>query len=339
MKGMLMKLVVQIPALNEERTIGQVIQSVPRDIPGIDRIVVLVVDDGSTDQTGALARAAGAEVVRHARKRGVGAAFRTGINRAMDMGADVVVTLDADGQFDPKDIPTVIRPILDGEADFVTVSRFLDKTMEPEMPRAKRWGNDFMARWISALTQQNFTDVSCGFRAYGRRAFLRLVLIGNFTYTHETFLNLAFAQVRICEVPLRIRGVREHGESRVANSLWKYARRTAAIILKTYRDYRPLRFFGFLSACFAAPAFGLTAFLLWWWIHSGGFSPHKWAGFTAGTLAVIALAIYLMGLVAEMLDRLRLAMDEIVYRVRSLEINRDSKTSANDRDGVIGGSR
>lgn len=322
-----MKLVVQIPALNEERTIAEVIRAIPRDIPGVTATVVLVVDDGSTDRTGELARAAGAEVVRHPERQGVGAAFRTGIARAMELGADAVVTIDADGQFDPADIPAVLRPILDGEADFVTASRFLDPALAPRMPRAKRWGNDFMARWISRLVKQPFRDVSCGFRAYGRNAFLRLVLLGNFTYTHETFLSLAFARVRIREVPLRIRGVREHGTSRVAHNLFHYGRRTAAIILKTYRDYRPLRFFGALSALCAAPALGLGGFLLWWRLTTGGFSPHKWAGFTAAALLGVALAIYLVGLVAEMLDRLRVALDETVYRVRRLELQQAERTT------------
>lgn len=329
-----MRLIVQIPALNEERTIGDVIRSIPADIPGVDEIRVLVVDDGSTDRTGELARAAGADVVRHPERQGVGAAFRTGINRAMDMGADVVVTIDADGQFNPADIPEVIRPIVDGRADFVTASRFMDPALVPHMPRAKRWGNDFIARWISGLVKQKFYDVSCGFRAYGRNAFLRLVLLGDFTYTHETFLSLAFARVRICEVPMRVRGVREHGTSRVAGNLFRYGSRTATIILKTYRDYQPLRFFGWIAAACLVPALGLGAFLMWWWATTGGFSPHKWAGFASAALLGMAMAIFLVGVVAEMLDRLRIAQDELVFRVRRLEMKetggmvRDAKGSS-----------
>ncbi len=315
-----MKLIVQLPALNEEKTIGSVIASIPRAIPGIDEVEVLVVNDGSTDRTEEIARAAGAHVVRHEEPLGVGAAFRSGIARATELGADIIVTIDADGQFNPDDIPAVLSPIIRGEADFVTASRFMDPALVPEMPSTKRWGNDFMARWISRLVSQKFYDVSCGFRAYSRNAYLRLVLLGNFTYTHETFLSLAFSRVRIKEVPVRVRGVREFGKSRVAHNLFHYGRRTATIILKTYRDYQPLRFFGTLAAISAIPALALALFLLGWRIASGGFTPHKWAGFTAATLFGFSLMVYLIGLVAEMLDRLRVSVDETLYRVRKLEM-------------------
>ncbi|MBP7275036.1 MAG: glycosyltransferase family 2 protein [Kiritimatiellae bacterium] len=329
-----MRLIVQIPALNEDRTIADVIRSIPATIPGVDEIRVLVVDDGSTDRTSELARAAGAEVIRHPERQGVGAAFRTGINRAMDLCADVVVTIDADGQFNPADIPEVIRPIVENRADFVTASRFMDPARAPRMPKAKRWGNDFIARWISGLVNQKFYDVSCGFRAYNRNAFLRLVLLGDFTYTHETFLSLAFARVRICEVPMLVRGVREHGTSRIASNLFRYGARTATIILKTYRDYQPLRFFGWIATVCLVPALGLGAFLLWWWATTGGFSPHKWAGFASATLLGLAMATFLVGVVAEMLDRLRIAQDELVFRVRRLEMkesgveSRDATTAS-----------
>lgn len=314
-----MKLVVQIPALNEERTIGDVIARIPREILGVDEIAVVVVDDGSTDRTAEIATAAGAHVVRHDVRRGVGAAFRDGIEASMSLGADVIVTMDADGQFNPEDIPRLVRPIVRGEADFVTASRFADPSLEPEMPRAKRWGNAFMARWISRLTGRRFHDVSCGFRAYGPNAFLRLVLTGDFTYTHETFLALAFAGVRMAEVPVKVRGVREFGASRVASNLWVYGWRTASIILKTYRDYRPLRFFGWAAVVPGVVAAGLLIFLVGWRLYSGGFSPHKWAGFVAAGLGGAALVMFLIGVVADMLDRVRAGQDELLYRIRRLE--------------------
>ncbi len=314
-----MKLVVQIPALNEEATLRDVIRRVPRKLPSVDQVEVVVVDDGSTDRTAAIALEEGAHLVQHPVRRGVGAAFRSGLEKSMQLGADVIVTIDADGQFDPADIPLVAGPVVRGEADFATASRFLDPALEPEMPRVKRWGNSFMSRWVSRLTGRTFHDVSCGFRAYGPEAFLRLVLLGDFTYTHETFLALAFAGLRMVEVPVRVRGTREHGESRVANNLWRYGWRTAAIILKTYRDYKPLRFFGWLSAVPGSIAALLSLFLLGWRIYSGGFSPHKWAGFVAAALGGVAVLIYLVGVMAEMLDRVRAAQDELLYRIRRLE--------------------
>jgi len=319
-----MKLVVQLPALNEEHSIEKVLSSIPRQMEAVDEIVLLVIDDGSKDRTAELARAMGAVVVSHVQNRGVGAAFRTGIAKSTELGADIVVTIDADGQFNPEDIPRVIAPILSGEADFVTASRFMDPALTPEMPFSKLWGNRFMAKWISSMIGQPFYDVSCGFRAYSRNAFLRLNLLGNFTYTHEVFLTLAFADTAIKEVPVKVRGVREHGKSRVASNLWNYGTRTATIILKTYRDYRPLRFFSAVGAVMGILAFAFFLFLMSVKIRTGMFTPHKWAGFMAGAFAASGMASFLVGVVAEMLDRIRISADETLFRIRRVE--QDLKT-------------
>lgn len=313
------KLVVQLPALNEEKTVADVIRRIPRDIPGIDEVVVLVVDDGSTDRTGELARSEGAEVVRHEQPRGVGAAFRSGVQFSTDLGADIIVTIDADGQFNPADIRKLTQPIVDGEADFVTASRFIDPEMVPVMPAVKKWGNDFMARWISALVKKRFYDVSCGFRAYSRNAYLRLILTGDFTYTHEVFLNLAFAHVPMMEVPIEVRGVREHGKSRVASSVVHYGRRTAMIILRTYRDYKPLHFFSRIAAVLFVVGAGFLTFLLIHKFQTGGLFPHKWAGFVAGAFAGASLLVLFVGVIAEMLDRARITQEEALFRVRRME--------------------
>ena len=319
-KGKRMKLVIQMPALNEEASIERVIQSLPKKLEGVDEIVPLVVDDGSTDRTAELARAAGAVVVSHGKNRGVGVAFRTGIRKAEELGADAVVTVDADGQFNVDDIPTLLAPILKGEADFVTASRFLDPALVPEMPAAKRWGNDFIARWLSGLMKQEFRDVSCGFRAYSQDAFLRLNLLGNFTYTHEVFLTLAFSGMRIKEIPVKVRGVREHGKSRVASNLFRYGHRTASIILKTYRDYRPLRFFGCIAAVLSVIAVCFFAFMISVKLQTGYFTPHKWAGFAGAAFLGGGCVVFLVGVMSEMLDRIRTATDEALFRAKRIEM-------------------
>lgn len=325
-----MKLVVQLPALNEEASIGRVLDTIPRSLPGVDEVLVLVVDDGSTDQTAELAREKGAVVVSHAQNHGVGAAFRTGLAKATDLGADIIVTLDADGQFNPDDISTLIEPIQKGKADFVTASRFLDPALVPAMPAAKRWGNDFMARWVSSITHQRFHDVSCGFRAYSKNAYLRLNLLGNFTYTHEVFLTLAFANVPIVEVPVVVRGVREHGKSRVANNLFHYGWRTASIILKTYRDYRPLKFFSKIAGLLGLTGTLFLLFLLSVKFRTGGLFPHKWAGFVGGAFVGAGMVVFLVGVMAEMLDRIRTSADEALFRIRRLEADsrRNSRPTA-----------
>jgi len=309
-------LLVMIPALDEERTVGDVIRGIPRDLPGIDRVDVVVVDDGSGDGTGAAAEAAGAVVIRHDTSRGVGAAFGTALRYAIDRGADLIVSLDADGQFDPADIPALIEPVIEGRADFTSASRFLDPALTPKMPAMKLWGNRRIARFVSRLAGQTFHDVSCGMRCYSRRAALGLNPIGRFTYTQEVFLNLSFKQMRIVEVPIAVRGEREFGKSRVAGNLWTYALNTSGIIFRCYRDYRPMLFFGGIAAVLAVLGLALLAFLGVHYLDTGGFSPHKWAGFAGAVFVTLALFVLLMGLIGDMLNRHRIYLEELLYRER-----------------------
>ncbi|MGH7789280.1 MAG: glycosyltransferase family 2 protein [Candidatus Binatia bacterium] len=309
-------LLVTIPALNEERTVGQVIRGVPRDMPGIGTVEVLVVDDGSEDRTAEEAERAGARVIRHASIRGVGGAFHSALNYGLEHGADLIVSLDADGQFNPADIPALIAPVVSGEAEFTTASRFKDPTLTPEMTWSRLWGNRMMSRIISYLTRQRFYDVSCGMRCYGRRAALQLYLLARFTYTQEVFLNLAFREVRIKEVPIRVRGVREFGQSRVAGNLPRYALRTATIIIRSYRDYWPLQFFGVLALALIAAATAFGGYFLVHYARSGQFRPHTWAGVAAGAcIGLAALSIHL-GLIGDMLNRHRIYLEELLYRQR-----------------------
>src|SRR5688572_6054479 len=175
------RLLVGVPCLNEAATIGAVLDAVPTRIDGVDDVVKLVVDDGSTDGTAREAVSHGAVVVSHGVNRGVGVAFQSMLRYAVENGFDALVSIDADGQFDAADIPRLVAPILERRADMVTGSRFVDRSFIPAtMPTMKRWGNDRMANLISALTGRRFHDVSCGYRAYGREALLNLNLHGRF---------------------------------------------------------------------------------------------------------------------------------------------------------------
>jgi len=312
-----LKLLVSLPALDEQRTVADVIRGIPREIPGVAEVEVVVVDDGSRDDTAARAAEVGAHVIRHPRSRGVGAAFHTAVAYGIETGADLVVSIDADGQFDPADIPTLVAPVVAGEADFATASRFKDPALIPDMPGIKVWGNRMIARLISSLAGQTFYDVSCGMRCYSRYALLQLNLLARFTYTQEVILNLAFKNLRIVEVPIRVRGEREFGESRVANNLWRYGVRTAQIIFRCYRDYHPLRFFGGAALALLVPALGLGVFLLGHYLATGGFSPHKWAGFSAIALVALAVLMVQIGVIGDMLNRHRVYLEEILVRQRS----------------------
>jgi len=271
------KICVVMPAFNEAKLIGGVLDRMP---DYVDTIVV--VDDGSTDETPHIAQAKGDFLVTHNVNRGVGAAFHTGVDKALELNADIMVTIDADGQFDPKDINQLIDPICDGEADFVTASRFKDKRLAPTMPRLKYWGNIGISRLISFLTGQKFYDVSCGFRAYSKEALLRLNLFGEFTYTQETFMDLAFKNMAIQEVPIAIQGERKYGQSKVAGNLFRYAYRTSKIIFRAFRDYKPLKFFGCIAGLIFFSGLLLEILLLWHYLRTGSFSPYKVLGFGGG---------------------------------------------------------
>ena len=242
---------IVVPARDEAARIERTVTGLLRQT-GVDA-AVLVVDDGSTDATAERAGAAGAEVVSHRENRGLGKTFREGAEQALAMGADIIVNIDGDGQFDPVDIGKLVGPIVAGEAEMVTASRFADRKLVPKMPAVKRWGNQRVARIVERLTGQRFHDVSCGFRAFSREAMLKMNLFGSFTYTQETFLDLIFKDLRILEVPVRVKGVREFGESKIASSIPRYAIRSLQIMLRAFISYRP-----FTSLATVACVFGTT---------------------------------------------------------------------------------
>jgi glycosyltransferase involved in cell wall biosynthesis len=305
-----------MPALNEEASIGAVLARVPRQIPGIGSVEILVVDDGSKDRTVAIAKEHGASVISHGRNLGVGTALQSGLAEAVRRGVDLLVNIDSDGQFAPEDIAKIVVPVAEGRADFVTASRFMDPALVPEMPWVKKFGNWGMARIISGLIGQRFDDVSCGFRCYGREALLNLVLLGRFTYTQESFLVLSQKGLTMLEMPMKVRGVREHGKSRVASNLFNYAYRTTGIIFGFIRDYSPGVLFNNGAAAFLVAALGFGGFFLWHRLESGQFSPHIWAGFVAAFLFGMATLIFGLGQIALMVARLRSVQERQLYLVR-----------------------
>lgn len=302
---------VVIPALNEETQIGEVILAMPDFVDH-----VIVVDDGSTDGTVKVAREHGAKTLSHKINMGVGMAFKTGVSEALRLNVDIMVNIDADGQFNPDDIIQLVEPLLEERADFVTASRFINKELKPEMSGIKYLGNRFMSRFISRLARQKFHDVSCGFRAYSRETLQRLNLFGEFTYTQETFIDLAFKGIRILEVPIKVLGRREHGKSRVASNLFRYAFQTLKIIIRTYRDNKPFRLFGAMSLISFITGLGFAIFLGIHYIRTGFFTPHKWAGFTAGFLWLVALLLLLIGFILDMFARMRRNQEDILFELK-----------------------
>ena len=238
-----MKLVVLIPAYNEEQNIGKVISSIPKKIPGIDTIDVIVVNDGSSDGTVEQAVNAGAtKIISHNTNMGVGAAFMTGIRNAVSLDADIVVTLDADSQFDSNQIPELIIPILNKQLDVVIGSRFL-KTKPEGIPRIKSIGNKIFSKIVSWSIGQKLTDTQTGFRAYSREALLNISVVNDFTYTQEVLIDLEFKKMRIGEVPVSVL-YDDKRKSRVVKNVSGYTMRALSIIIKSLAFHRPILAFG-----------------------------------------------------------------------------------------------
>jgi glycosyltransferase involved in cell wall biosynthesis len=310
------KLIIYMPALNEEGNIRQVITCLPRALENIDQIEYLVVDDGSTDQTAAVAQEAGAWVVSHSRNRGVGAAFRSAVQFALENGADILVGIDADGQFDPAEIPHLIEPTLNHQADMVVGNRFLSGKPE-NMPGLKYWGNQQVTNLVSAICGQKFQDVSCGFRAYNREAMLRLNIFADFTYTHETILSLVYQDLQVVEHPIRVKYDPER-KSRVAASIFHYAIQTSKIILRVMLDYRPMRFFGTLGGICIGIGIAFVAFLFGYNLFTGVYSPYKATGFIGLGFIIFGMLVLLLALIADMLNRLRKNQDKLLYEIKKI---------------------
>jgi glycosyltransferase involved in cell wall biosynthesis len=266
-----MHALIAIPAFNEESTLDLVLADLPRTFEGGKVLDILVIDDGSTDRTVEIARQRGALVVSHRRNLGLGEAFKTAVAAALEKGADVLVTIDADGQFDAGQIPDLVRPIAAGEADVVTGSRFQDGTRPAGMPRARYWGNRFFSALLTSLLAERLRDVSCGFRAYSREALLNLNTIGTYTYTQESIFDLIHKGLRVTEVPITVHYSSER-RSRVAGSLVRYGFNALKIIARTTRDFKPLRFFGVFALLVLAVGAALDLWLVVFYLRTGGFS-------------------------------------------------------------------
>lgn len=311
-----MKLVVVIPAYNEEQTIGEVIRRMPDLKKQGIRLTPVVIDDGSSDRTAEYARKAGAVVIVHGTNQGVGKSFHDGLNYALENDADIMVNIDADLQYDPADIVKLIQPILEDRADFVTADRFTSadgRAPRPEhMPAVKYWGNQRMNRLINSLAGTKLGDVSSGFRAISREAILNLNLSGKYTYTHEAILDLAYKQMRLVSVPISVKYYPER-KSKVAGNLFTYTNRALRIIFKAFKDYKPFYFFSLLAAVPGVLGLACLVFMLVYYILAHAFSPYKFIAFTGIYLVSLGIILLIVGFLADILVGIRSTAEKQLY--------------------------
>jgi len=308
------KLVVLIPALNEQETIGHVVSEIPREIAGVAAVEVIVIDDGSNDLTADRALAAGAHrVARHPGNRGLAAAFNRGTTEALAHGADIVVTLDADGQHDPSVLPQLVAPVVDGTADLVVAARPLrDPTQGSSL---RRLGNRIGSRLVRRLLNVPLSDVTSGYRAFSREALMQLHVSTGFTYTLDTLIQASAKRLRMVEIvaPARPRAV---GKSRMTHSIPCYVARTGNQALRTGLHSNPLLMFGRLASAFGVGATIATT----WFVSSyasGGL--HLPALLAALLLAIAGAALLICGLLADCISANRRLIEDTLHRVKRIE--------------------
>ena len=325
-----MKLVVVTICKDESATIKEMIDRIPRKIEGISKVDVVLVDDGSTDDTANVAKKAGAKVIGDGTWRGLAVQFRRATNYALENDYDVMVNIDGDLQFAPEDIPKFVAPIINNEADFVAADRFTDpetgEERHPEnMPTAKYYGNKLGSWIVGRLSKQSFRDVTCGYRAYNRDALYALNTNGTKTYTQESFQVLAAKGMRIATVPVIVKYFKDR-KSRVVTNVPVYVMTSALNILRAFRDFAPLRFFTVVGMIPFIAGVLCLAFLGLHWISNGSFTPYKFVGFTGLYLATLGLFFWALGLLADMNVR-TINNQEKIYE----ELRRLSHKSSNDK--------
>lgn len=318
-----MKLLIVSICKDEAKTIGELLDGIPAKIPGITKIEKWVIDDGSSDETVAIAKAHGAQVRSDGANKRLAFRFREALDLAFRNQADILVNIDGDLQFNPADIPALVKPIVDNKTDFVAADRFTNaddgQAHRPKnMPAIKYWGNRAGAKIVSRLSQHHFNDVTCGFRAYNRRAMIALNTNGTFTYTQESFQVLAMKRIRIMSLPVPVTYFPER-KSRVVTSIFKYISQSGVNILRSYRDFAPLSFFTFLGSI---PFFlGLVGMLIAGihWLNSHQITPYKGVGIAGLYFFSLGIIILLIGLLADMLSRMLNNQEKILELVREIK--------------------
>ena len=317
-----MKLVICIPAFNEEKTIGKVIREIPKRIEGIDEIKVLVIDDGSTDDTVRVAKKFGADyILRHKENLGLAITFSHGLEEALKRGADIIVNTDADFQYNQGEIPKLVNPILEKKADIVLTDRRVLNLNH--MPFGKKYGN-VLATWVTRMVSgYAVKDAQSGFRAFSREAALRLNILGDYTYVQETIIQAVFKKLKIVQIPCEFRKRAGDGKSRLISNLWTYAKRAGSIIVRTYIRYKPLKFFITLGIITMIPGVILSSrFLIPYFVKGGG--QHLQSLILGTMLLIMGLQIIVMALVADTVNANRKINEEILYKLKKKEYERSN---------------
>lgn len=306
-----MKLVVFSICLNEGKTIGELLDRIPRKIESVDEIAKLVVDDGSIDSTVKIATEHKATVFSNVEQKRLAYSFQLAVNKALEMGADIAVNIDGDLQFTPEEIPNLVKPIIDGKADFVVGNRF-KKEKPDNMSIGKYYGNKLGAYIVSRLSSKDFKDITCGFRAYSREAMLSMNINSKYTYTQESFQLMANKKLNIVQIPISIKYYKGR-KSRVALNLFNFITSSAFNILRAFRDFAPIKFFGVLGLLPFIAGIFCVIFIGIHWLRTGDLTPYKFVGFAGIYLISLGLLVALIAILSDMLGRMLNNQEKILY--------------------------
>ncbi len=316
-----MKLIIQIPCLNEEETLPITYADLPKEIKGIDTIETLIVDDGSTDKTIEIAKKIGINhIITHSSNRGLARAFKTGIEESLKRGADIIVNTDGDNQYKGEDIKKLVKPILDGNADMVVGERPIEQIkhfslLKKKLQRIGSW----VVRKVSGT---NVPDAPSGFRAYSKDAAIRINIVSDFSYTLETLIQAGRNNLKVKSVPIRTN--RKLRESRLFKSIPHYLKSSGSTIVRIFAFYKPLTFFSILSSLFLITGLTLSARVLINVIFRdiSSFKTHLPSTIIGGLSIVIGIIIFIIGLLADILHHNRRLNEEILYKLKKREVEK-----------------
>lgn len=321
-----MKLIVQIPCLNEEHTLPQTLADIPRQIDGIDKVEILIIDDGSTDRTVEVARQLGVDhIIQNKKNLGLARTFRKGLDACLHLGADIIVNTDGDNQYAGWDIPKLIRPILEGKADIVVGDRRTGNINH--FSGLKKLLQKLGSRVVRNLSEVDIPDAVSGFRAISREAALRLNIVSSFSYTTEMLIQAGKKHMAVTSVPVETNA--KTRESRLFKSIPKFIERQLTTMVRMYAMYQPLRVFFFIGLILgmigAVPIF---RFLYLYSIGEG--DGHVQSLVLGGVLLMMAFLSWLVGLVADLINFNRQLIEIMLEKTRLMELReRADYTSKN----------
>jgi glycosyltransferase involved in cell wall biosynthesis len=312
-----MKLIIQIPCFNEEATLPATIADLPRSLPGIDSVELLVIDDGSSDRTVEVARECGVEhIVRLTNNKGLAAGFQAGLDACLKLGADLVVNTDADNQYQGADVAKLVAPIVAGEADMVVGDRQVSQI--DDFSGSKK-GLQRLGSWVvRRLSGTAVTDATSGFRAYNREAALQLLVVDNFTYTLESLIQAGKMLIAVDEVEIATNP--KTRESRLFATTGAYVRRNAPAILRIYARYEPLRAFASAGAVVAVLALLAWLPFLLDWLFNGDSTGHVQSLILGAVLFIAAVQLFALGVIGDLLAGQRVMTQRVFERVRRVEL-------------------